>query len=654
MFLRISRNSSQLGYNGKKSLKLLSSASKGFVADNNDTTEKLQSSFTYKRFNSTTSTDGIKPTTISKNDDLDKLNSLQTKNNNNKKNYNNTQLYNRKNNGNNKNRRNSITHSDEVQTSSPWYNQICAFDDCVLQSLSFSRDLPRQNKSNGTGSESLMFWDSLARAMSLYNELIECPDLNAYRVCTLINLLHNGLRINRGQLMRLNKKPDFDSKSFNMEISKNITLYLREISNNILDGKVKCNEYGAMHLLTSFKELNKIDEAVNVWKQAMKKPELVDFFIHPKVVGVMLPLLMDTQTFTFEQCKQLYESSKQRIDYQHPNLSSGFIITCLLAKENLLALETYSKFCDHCRTDHFNYLAEAHLAFIGQCKDIDIAYSFFERAINSDMPYRVNLNVSQVNSLLGNTWTELQDFERVNKTWLTALKFYKTNAAYKNRKIIGILSSLNNVYFEIFFQKYQDDPIEGFKQLQNSVNSYIEINGTLDEPFLNIILTQSATWKNLDIINSLLKNFELHSVPQTIITKRITLKNLGSIDDITPNDIINKWNELITKGDQMGQTYIANADWAALRDATLGWAQKHTGVPEAEIRVELYYKLLKLYKVYCRDARQINRITVGVSAQLPMAQKFQEENNINTINTDDIPFLENLHSLEINDSLTGN
>ncbi|SMN18978.1 similar to Saccharomyces cerevisiae YGL107C RMD9 Mitochondrial protein required for respiratory growth [Maudiozyma saulgeensis] len=647
MFLRIGRNSSQLGYNSKQSLKFLSSASKGFVTDTNDTNEKLQSNFTYKRFNSTISTtDGVRTKPIAKRDDLDKLNSFQGNNGNNRR------LYNKRNGNNNKsNRRNSMSKPNEIDSSSPWYNQICAFDDYVMQSLSFSRDVPRQNKHNGTGSESLMFWDSLARAMSLYNELLDCPHLNAYRVCTLINLLHNGLRINRGQLMRLNKKPDFDSKSFNIEISKNITLYLREIANNILDGKVACNEYGAMHLLTSFKELNKIDEAVNTWKQAMKKPELVDFFIHPKVVGVMLPILFETQTFTFEQCKQLYESSRQRIDFQHPNLSSGFIVTCLLAKENLLALETYSKFCDNCRTDHFNYLAEAHLAFIGQCKDIDIAYSFFERAINSDMPYRVNLNVSQVNSLLNNTWIELEDFERVNKTWLTALKFYKTNVAYKNRKITGILSSLNNIYFEIFFQKYQSDALEGFKELQKSLNAYMEINGTLDEPLLNIILTKSAIWQNLDIINSLLKNFELHNLPQTIITKRIILKCLGSIDSITPIDIIKRWNDMIIKGDQMGQTYIANADWAALRDATLGWAQRHMDTPEGKSRTELYFKLVKLYKIYCRDNGQSKRITAGAGINLSVAQKFQEENNINTISTDDIEILKDLHSLEINDSL---
>ena len=386
MFLRIGQKSSQLSYNGKQSLKLISSASKGFITESNEL-EKISNNngakpFTYKRFNSTTST---KSTITQQRDDLDKLS--KSFKNSKKKIYNNSKL------------------RDTLESSSPYYNQLRAFDDCVMQSLSVSRENSKPD--NFKNNKTLMFWDSLARAMTLYNDLLECPDLNTSRIGALINLLHNGLRINRGQLMALNKKPDFDSRSFNMEISKNITEYLRDITRNLLDGKIVSNEYGVMHLLTSFKELNKIEEAVNIWKDGMKNEQLINSFIHPKVVGVMLPLLFDSESFTFEQCKQLYETSRKKIEYNHPNLNCGFIVTCLMANENMSALESYSTFCDNCRLDHFKYLAEAHLAFIGKCKDIDIAESFLDRAIKSDMPYQVNLNVSEVNSLLGNTWLSL-------------------------------------------------------------------------------------------------------------------------------------------------------------------------------------------------------------------------------------------------------
>lgn len=630
MFLRISQKSSKLSYNGKQSLKLIQSASKGFILENSElenySNNNSNQPFTYKRFNSTAST---KSTATQQRDDLDKLS--KSFKNNKKKLYNNSTLRN------------------TLETSSPWYNQLRAFDDCVMQSLSVSR--ANYKTDNYRNNETLMFWDSLARAMTLYNDLLECPELNATRIGSLINLLHNGLRINRGQLIALNKKPDFDSRSFNMEISKNITEYLRDISRNLLDGKIVCNEYGVMHLLTSFKELNKIEEAINIWKDGMKNDQLIDSFVHPKVVGVMLPLLYETESFTFEQCKQLYETSRKRIEFNHPNLNCGFIVTCLMANENMLALESYSTFCDNCRLDHFKYLAEAHLAFIGKCKDIDIAESFLDRAIKGDMPYKVNLNVSEVNSLLGNTWSQLNDFQRVKKTWLTALNFYKNNPVYKNRRITGILSSLNNVYFEIFFQNYQKEPLEGFKNLQESMNSYMEIVGKLDEPLLNIILAKSAAWQNQEIIDSILKNFELNNLPQTIITKRILLKILGSIDNATPQDIIARWNQLIGKGDQMGQSFIANADWAALRDATLTWAQNNKGSIGAPLRVELYFKLVKLYKPYCRDIRQVKRITDGLAHQLPVAQRYLDDHKIQDIVVDDIPILQDLQSLEINEKL---
>lgn len=657
MFLRISRSSAQLSYNSRKSLRLLNSASKGFVTDNAETATDQVSHFTYKRFNATDAHGNQTRTSatpnISSNADV-KLKNFRDSSSGFGKSVNSDADY--------QSRFPRKRSDDDVPPDSIWYTRLCAFDDCVLQSLSTSKQNEfnlrsptnynggRGRNGNQQKNSGLMFWDSINRAMRLYHDLRDCPQLTPARVSSLINLLHNGLRINRGQMVQLKKKPDADSKSFNIEMTNFITDSLNEITKDVLDENIAVNEYGLMHLLTSFKELGKQTEAVDAWKTGMKNPKLIEDFVHPKVVGVMLPVLFEKGAFSFEQCRDLYETSRKRLRFAHPNLTCGFIHVCLLANENMIALETFSKMCESLAPAHFNYLIEAHLSFLGLCKDINIAKSFFNKAIVGEMPYKVHLHVSQVNTLLSNIWTETNDFAQVNDTWKTALKYYCTDPAYKKRNITGILSSLNNAYFGLFFEKYADDKVKGFEMLQQSMNTFMELNGSLDEPCLNIILTKCTVWQSQEVIDSVLKYFDSFNIPQTIITKRILLKSLGSLDNITCNDILRRWNELIRKEDQMGQRYIANADWAALRDATISWAQIHADEAGCEQRVHLYFQLLSLYKKYARDVSQVNSFSVRLSPHLAVAKAYLEANPLDSISTDDISIINDLHSLEVNEA----
>ena len=659
MFLRISRSSAQLSYNSRKSLRLLNSASKGFVTDSAEISTEQVSHFTYKRFNATDAASNKTRTSatpkISPNSDLNKLNSIRDS----------TSGFRRsgKPSGDSQGKFRQKRAVDDVPPDSIWYNKLCAFDDCVQQSLSTSRDnsfnhmngkksggLNNKNASQQAKTSGLMFWDSINRAMHLYHDLVESPHLSASRVSSLVNLLHNGLRINRGQMIQLKKKPDADSKSFNIEMVGFITESLRDITKDIQQENVTINEYGIMHLMTSFKELGKNREAVAAWKDGMKNPHLIDDFVHPKVVGVMLPLLFETGSFTFDQCTELFETSSKRLKFMHPNLTCGYINACLQAGENMIALETFSRMCENVTPNQFNYLVEAHLSFLGLCKDINIANSFFNKAIAGEMPYKVHLHVSEVNTLLVNTWRETQDFAQVKNTWSTSLKYYCTNQAYKKRNIVGILSSLNNTYFELFFEKYANDKVIGFKQLQESMNTFMEMNGTLDEPCLNIILTKCTVWQSQEVIDSVLKYFDSFNIPQTIITKRILLKSLGSIDNITCNDILRRWNDLISKEDQMGQRYIANADWAALRDSTITWSQQNPEAKGSELRIHFYFQILALYRKYVRNVSQLTMFSTELPPQFVVAKNYLKENPLDTIPTDGISVLPNLHSLEVNEA----
>ncbi|EDO17550.1 hypothetical protein Kpol_534p30 [Vanderwaltozyma polyspora DSM 70294] len=582
------------------------------------------------------------------------------------------------------NKKNSNINSSQINIDSPWYNQVCAFDDCVSSTLNMSQTPRRKNMGQSTShpdaNANPLFWDSIAKSMKLYHDLVEnsVPELNPTRTSKLVHLLHNGLRANRNQLTRMNKKPDYDSQSFHKEMTNYLCQSLREISQDVLGGKVSLNEYGAMHLITAFKELLLFEEAVNIWKAAISAESTTytsTIFLNPRVVGVILPMLYDNGV-PFEEIKALYEKSASMIDFFHPNLSVGMIRASLAAGENEMALILFQRLCEEATENRYGYLIETHLSFIGECRDLNVAQSFFDKALNNEMPYKIDLQVSYVKSFLRNIWSETGDFQKVYNIW------YKSSAHYGRNVNHGISSSLNDTFFDIFFEKYADNKMEGFQVLQNIIQTYNSIK-PIDEPFFNIILTKCTVWRDRAIINYIDSAYDLYHIPKTIVAYRILLKIMGSIDDVTNEEILSRWTTLILKSDDIGQRFIANADWAALRDATITWTQhqldkntrsrastpvslassstdlfgmnheldlshpalqaanasgafdeiahdeqntgEHAGSAnensDLERRVELYLKIVKRYSIYCRDSRQLSRLTSGTAIKYSVLEK---------------------------------
>lgn len=538
----------------------------------------------------------------------------------------------------------SSSSSATTTETSPYYNQLCAFDDNVNQILmdknfrrpGFNTKDSSNNYSSISNSQNVaLFWDSITRAIHIYQDLAGvCPDMNQYRVSALINLIHNGLRINRFQLIKLNKKPDYDSKSFHHEMIRHLTITLHSIMEDILSHKVSINEYGLMHLLSSMKELNLHLEIIQLWEIASRDPVLKDLFLQPKCLGVLLPIFYqygninknknknenenNTIDYSFSNLKSLYEQSLTKLPYTHPNLICGMIQTSLMANEPRYALELFdqlSQLADNANMPNkktlLNYLTDAHLSFIGNCSDINIAETFWSKACNNEMPYKINLQVSYINSFLNNIWQQTQDFDKVLDVWLTMVDHY--NQLNLN---LGIFSSLNNTFMDIFFNyKFVDDKIAGFKKLNHILNLY-QSRRPIDEPLLNIILTKGTlSWNDKNIYDHIRHLYQLYNIPETIITKRILLKTLGSLNNgaVSTNDIWNQWIELILKLDSMGQKYIANADWAAIRDATLTRVKKNdstaTQREESKKRAELYVKIVNLFALYCRDPQQRDQIS---------------------------------------------
>jgi len=482
--------------------------------------------------------------------------------------------YNKGNNNNKGNNKNNTISPD-----SPWYQKVTAFEECVSQTLYMSQTPRRKNikhrSEHPNSNANPMFWDSIGRAMGLYHDLIDTPELNSDRVSKLVHLLHNGLRANRNQLTRMNKKPDYDSQSFHKEMTNYLCKSLREISEDVLNSKVELNEYGAMHLITAFKELLLFEEAVEIWKSAINgiNSYTSNIFLNPRVVGVILPILYDNGV-SYPEIQQLYEKSSSMINYFHPNLSVGMIRASLSANENEMALKLFQKLCQESTEMKYGYLIETHLSFIGECKDLNVAQTFFDKALNDEMPYKIDLQVSYVKSFLRNIWTQTHDFNHIYQIW------YKSSLHYGRHVNHGISSSLNDTFFDIFFENFAHKKQEGFMTLQNLINTYKNIKN-IDEPFFNIILAKCTIWHDREILEYIDKSYELFNIPKTIVAYRILLKSMGSVDDTSNDEILQRWIDLIQKSDEIGQKFIANADWAALRDATVTWTQSHrdNGVP---------------------------------------------------------------------------
>lgn len=661
--------------------------------------------------------------TNNSNNNYNKFSSMHSNNNNN----NTSSLNNSSNNGkqrfynNNKNKNNSISPD------SPWYQKVTAFEECVSQTLYMSQTPRRKNikhrSEHPNSNANPMFWDSIGRAVGLYHDLINTPELNSDRVSKLVHLLHNGLRANRNQLTRMNKKPDYDSQSFHKEMTNYLCKSLREISEDVLNGKVELNEYGAMHLITAFKELLLFEEAVQIWKSAINgiNNYTSNIFLNPRVVGVILPILYDNGV-SYPEIQQLYEKSSSMINYFHPNLSVGMIRASLSANENEMALKLFQKLCQESTEMKYGYLIETHLSFIGECKDLTVAQTFFDKALNDEMPYKIDLQVSYVKSFLRNIWNQTRDFNHIYQIW------YKSSLHYGRNVNHGISSSLNDTFFDIFFENFANDKDQGFQTLRNLIDTYENIKN-IDEPFFNIILAKCTIWHDREILEYIDKSYELFNIPKTIVAYRILLKSMGSVDDTSNIEILQRWTDLIRKSDEIGQKFIANADWAALRDATVTWTQSHrdnnsplsqlsmpvsrsssvaptrSGTPTPKTKMEsvnvsdmdfyshpafqalnasgafdeftnynasttsttvasspnaqhdkplvkenpvidsrmiLYLKIVKRYSPYCRDSRQLARLTTGTAVKYSVLQEVLNQFQSLNVNDITVPHLANL------------
>lgn len=475
---------------------------------------------------------------------------------------------------------------------------------------------------------SAMDINNMIQFIEMYNTLKSYKEPNPMKQQDIVYLLRIVLELHRNvrfNLLKLKRKPDYDDQSIYKNLINLLFQLLETVNNDLIDGQVfkgiKIDQSIIGTLINCYKDFEMIENALKIWKLGVfennlqdgsfefkkdlfKKSEIENqrVYLNPGVIGSILPILQEVGKLPLDKITTIYEKSKGLAVMNTNNkgmdtLNLGMIQVYLDNDKVQTALELYEENLNICskdsNTNNFWKISISEIQFISKCKNIEIAMNFFEKLINqkqsgkkNESGQKNNLQASHVNLFMLNIWNVEKDLEKVTYVWNKVLSYYGANV------YPGVISSLNDTFFKIFFEHYSsstnnDLRLQGFMKLielinENAVNiknNKIENN----EVFFNILLTHSSkTWKDFNVYKYLIKCYQTYCNFQliTIVPYRISLKSLGYINNTPMKVIKNTWLQLVNKLKKNGKIQmISNPDFAALRDATLGWC-KNECLPE--------------------------------------------------------------------------
>ncbi|CAI8493720.1 unnamed protein product [Hanseniaspora opuntiae] len=434
--------------------------------------------------------------------------------------------------------------------------------------------------------------------------------------------LHRNVRFN---LLKLKRKPDYDDQSIYKNLINLLFQLLEMVNNDLIDGKVfrniKIDQSIIGTLINCYKDFEMIENALKIWKMGIfensTKEGTYEFkanlfenseiekqrvYLNPGVIGSILPILQEIGKVPLDKITRIYQESKSLATMNinqkgMDTLNLGMIQVYLDNDRVEDALQLYEENLKICSKDsnsnNFWKISISEIQFISKCKNIEIAMNFFEKLISQKKTGRKvengqknNLQASHVNLFMLNIWNVEKNLEKVSYVWNRVVSYYGSDV------YPGVISSLNDTFFKIFFENYSSTTnnelrLQGFMKLielinenaANIKNNKIENN----EVFFNILLTHSSkTWKDFNVYKYLIKCYQTYCNFQliTIVPYRISLKSLGYINNTPIKVIKNTWLQLVNKLKKNGKIQmISNPDFAALRDATLGWC-KNEYLPE--------------------------------------------------------------------------
>lgn len=515
----------------------------------------------------------------------------------------------------------------------PYYKQLLAFDDCLTHNSSFDEATGRL-----VGSSSL-FWDSVRRIMPLYEALMASGELNERRMDDMVSLLRNGLRVHRWELTRLRKNLDKDVNSPLQQLQQLLQESLVRVGNDIvaLNTPVKVSSRGVTNLFKAYRDIGLAEEAGQIWNKGKNNPELYELFTAQSVLGSVFSIFVDNNDFDMKEISRIYERIKHEMkpyERMHGELQVSMVRACLLKNQNEEALKIFTEIT----TDVINeykqkkstpparlrsYMTSAHLSFIGYCQDYETAKVFFNGAIGGDLPYSTPLQIAGVKQFMQNTWNNTKRLDLVTGIWLDTWRYYEK----RHWSNSSVSSSLNDVFLQIFFHQYPHYDAVSAKALQQLLKQYHDVHG-MDEPFFNCLLTRSMPWKNTGFFKSIVQAAQMYHFPKTSVFYRCALKASGSVE-LSSDEILKLFNQLLDKNVEMGARQITNADWFALRDATV--RSQHV-TPE---KIDLYFKLWKLCSPYFLSLRNLKLYSsLDMKTNRAYGRVFRELDQLDTTGTE--------------------
>lgn len=412
--------------------------------------------------------------------------------------------------------------------------------------------------------------------------------------------------------------------------------------NNVLSSRILFKIFGT---LLQFK-LNA--EIMSLWENGVSQSEksndngVGQLYLSHDVLSIVLQVAYETKRFTYEEIKLIYNMSVNENEPVHPFLSDRIGQVAIMEGDHARGLDALEELMTlyeqkPAEKSILGGLAQLHLSFIGQCKDVVIAKRFFDKAVDSadSLPYVVILKAPYMVSFLENCINAGDSMEEVVDLWSRISAHYgETSAATNSSK----LATINAGLFKLFFDKYPEPNEESIKLLK----LIFAKSPNIDEVFLNTLIS-NMQWTEKSLVQDVIDAFERFNVDKSIISRRVILKQAGKVDYSVP-EILQLWNNLLAKLDAEHYKYIANADWSALRAAT-AFSENY----KTKERLGLYLSLIKTYKNYMqhngacinfirgwiRDAnvyKEVSRITVEedphfeneVAIDVPQFQNLRE------------------------------
>lgn len=431
------------------------------------------------------------------------------------------------------------------------------------------------------------------------------PLLGARDIQRYLSLLNHATFKSRTFRLKLSNNRDSDQYS-NDNLKDEIMLKqsLLKISDWIGSGQLNSilNIDSIKFLFYTMLQFKLEPEIISIWESGVNcEGEIGKSYLNQQILSIVLKIAYELKRFNYEEILNIYElnvnSKKGKVGPEIYScigriaIEEGDYTKALDCLESLLLV-----FEEDPRSRYIilTSLSELHLSFIGNCTDLKIAKHFFDKIVDKQLPYDIQLKVPYVQLLLENC-SKSEDSEvglaEMEYFWTRTLEHFVTSTK-PGFQMNSRYSNLNNTFFKIFFDIYPELNEESYSKLKQLIKTYTDIK-VVDEFFLNTVIS-NYNWGNKMVLDQLIEYYTLYNVERTQVLYRICLKKTGTIQDITNEEIYSKWLESLRFLDEQRFNYIPIADWAALRDATI------LSEFSAE-RKEFYLAVVDKYKDYIQD-----------------------------------------------------